>query len=110
MNNLFEKIYPNKKEYEIPIIATHEVFYIDKEMHEAHDALLCIGSKTYVNDKDRIKLSNEHYLKSNNEMAELFNDLPEALENNYNLPLRCSFRPISSKPILPNIMKITITR
>ncbi len=36
-------------------------------------------------------------------MNKLFLDLPEALENNYNLPLRCSFRPISSKPILPNI-------
>ena len=36
-------------------------------------------------------------------MKELYIDLPEALENNYNLPLRCSFRPIPSKPILPNI-------
>ena len=32
-----------------------------------------------------------------------FSDLPEALENNFNLPLRCSFRPVTSKPILPNI-------
>ena len=36
-------------------------------------------------------------------MSELFSDIPEALENNYNLPFRCSFRPVSSKPILPNI-------
>ena len=36
-------------------------------------------------------------------MSELFSDLPEALENNYNFPLRCSFRPLFSKPILPNI-------
>ena len=36
-------------------------------------------------------------------MSELFADLPEALENNYNFPYRCSFRPLSSKPILPNI-------
>ena len=72
-------------------------------MHEAHDALICIGNKTYVNEKSRIKLSNEHYLKDNSEMTELFADLPEALENNYNFPLRCNFRPLFSNPILPNI-------
>ena len=36
-------------------------------------------------------------------MSELFSDLPEALENNYNFPLRCNFRPLFSNPILPNI-------
>jgi DNA polymerase-3 subunit alpha len=90
-------------ELKIPIIATHEVFYIDKDMHEAHDALICIGNKTYVNEKNRIKLSNQHYFKTNSEMTELFADLPEALENNYNFPLRCNFRPLFSNPILPNI-------
>ena len=88
---------------EIPIIATNEVFYLTKDMHEAHDALVCIGNKTYINEKNRIKYSSEHYLKSNNEMSELFSDLPEALENNFNFPYRCSFRPLFSKPILPNI-------
>ncbi len=87
----------------IPIIASHEVFYLDKSMSEAHDVLMCIGSKTYLNEKNRIKLSNQHYLKSDEEMKKIFNDLPEALTNNYNLPLRCSFRPLPSKPILPNI-------
>ncbi len=89
--------------YQIPIIATNEVYYLDKEMHEAHDALLCIGLKTYINDQKRLKLSNNHYFKSTNEMVEIFKDLPEALENNYNLPFRCNFRPITSRPILPNI-------
>ncbi len=93
------------KKYEIPIIATNEVYYLDKEMHEAHDALMCIGQKTYINDQKRLKLTNNHYLKSSSEMSEIFKDLPEALENNYNLPYRCDFRPIPSKPILPNISK-----
>ena len=47
--------------------------------------------------------TDQHYLKTNSEMSELFADLPEALENNYNFPFRCNFRPLSSKPILPNI-------
>jgi len=100
----FEKFNLKKSlELEIPIIATNEVFYLDKEMHEAHDALICIGNKTYVNEKSRIRLSKQHYLKNNSEMTELFADLPEALENNYNFPLRCDFRPLFSSPILPNI-------
>ena len=90
-------------ELEIPLIATNEVFYLKKDMHEAHDALICIKNKTYVSEKNRIKLSDQHYLKTHVEMSKLFSDLPEALENNYNFPLRCSFRPIFSKPILPNI-------
>jgi DNA polymerase III subunit alpha len=90
-------------ELEIPIIATNEVFYLNKDMHEAHDALICIGSKTYVNDKTRVNFTDQHYFKNNSEMSKLFVDLPEALENNYNFPQRCNFRPLFSKPILPNI-------
>ena len=87
----------------IPIIATNEVFYLTTDMHEAHDALTCIGSKTYINEKNRIKYTNQHYLKSDEEMSILFSDLPEALENNFNLPFRCTFKPQFSKPVLPNI-------
>ena len=57
-------------------------------MHEAHDAYLCVGEKTYVNVKDRKKYTNQHYLKTSEEMYQLFNDLPDALENNVNFPFR----------------------
>lgn len=107
-NEINEKEFENfnlniSKKFDLPIIATNEVYYLNQNMFEAHDALMCIGQKNYVNDINRIKLSKEHYFKSPNEMFELFKDLPEALENNYNLPYRCSFKPFSSKPILPNI-------
>ncbi len=91
------------EELDIPIIATNEVFYIEKSMHEAHDALTCIGNKTYISEKNRIKYSNQHYFKSDEEMEKLFYDLPEALENNYNIIFKCNFRPVYSKPVLPNI-------
>ena len=100
----FEKFnFSLSSKLEIPIIATNEVFYSNKDMYEAHDALICIKNKTYINEKNRIKYSNQHYLKNNSEMFELFSDLPEALENNYNFPYRCNFRPSFSKPILPDI-------
>ncbi len=100
----FEKFNLNKSlDLEIPIIATNEVFYLNKDMHEAHDALICIGNKTYVNEKNRIRFSDQHYLKESSEMSDLFADLPEALENNYCFPLRCNFRPLFSNPVLPDI-------
>ena len=91
------------KELNIPIIASHEVYYLDQDLYTAHDALMCIGSKDYINNKNRLKLSRNHYLKNDNEMRQLFFDLPEALENNFNLSTRCSYRPVTSKPLLPNI-------
>ena len=100
----FEKFNLNKSfELKIPLIATNEVFYMHKDMHEAHDALICIKEKTYINEKNRIRYTNHHHFKNDSEMTNLFSDLPEALENNYNFPLRCSFRPFSSQPNLPNI-------
>ena len=96
-------ILQKSNELKIPIIATNEVFYLHQDMHEAHDALTCIGTKTYINEKNRIKYSDQHYFKTDEEMSKLFSDLPEALENNYNLPFRCNFRPVFSKPVLPNI-------
>ena len=54
------------KSSQLPLIATQEVFYLSKEMYEAHDALVCIGEKKFVDDKERFKYSNHHYLKSQN--------------------------------------------
>ena len=72
-------------------------------MHEAHDALLCIGEKTYVDEKNRKKFTEEHYLKNSDEMKQIYNDLPEALENNYLFPHRFSYKPKKSEPVLPSI-------
>tara|TARA_B100000686_G_scaffold181968_1_gene188976 strand:+ start:33 stop:3443 length:3411 start_codon:yes stop_codon:yes gene_type:complete len=107
-NDLNEKEFENfnlnvSNKFDLPIIATNEVYYLDQNMFEAHDALMCIGQKTYVNDSNRLRLTNQHYFKSSDDMIELFKDLPEALENNFTLPYRCTFRPLPSRPILPNI-------
>ena len=103
-----EKNYENyllscSKTLDIPIIATQEVFYLNENMYEAHDALTCIGEKRFIDDNNRFKYSNQHYLKKNKELLELYSDIPEALENNYNFHLRFSFKPKKSKPILPSI-------
>ena len=93
----------NSKNLNIPLIATQDVFYIDEKMYEAHDALRCIGEKNFVDDKNRFKLSDQHFLKKDKELKQLYSDIPEALENNYNFHLRFNFKPKKSKPILPSI-------
>tara|TARA_Y100001970_G_scaffold250005_1_gene321178 strand:- start:10068 stop:13481 length:3414 start_codon:yes stop_codon:yes gene_type:complete len=91
------------KKNNIPLIASQEVFYINQDMYEAHDALLCIGEKTYVDEKNRKKYSKQHYLKNINEIKKLYSDIPEALENNFNFPYRFNFKLKKSPPILPSL-------
>jgi DNA polymerase III subunit alpha len=93
----------SSKTLDIPLIATQEVFYLNNDMYEAHDALTCIGEKNFIDDKGRFKYSNQHYFKKNEDLQKLYSDIPEALENNYNFHLRFNFKPKKSKPILPSI-------
>ena len=90
-------------ENDLPLIASQEVFYLAPSMAEAHDALLCIGEKKFIDDPNRFRYSKQHYFKTKEEVQELYRDIPEALENNYNFPLRFNFKPKKSKPILPSI-------
>lgn len=86
----------------IPLVATNEVFFLDKSMHIAHDALMCIADGTYMTVKERRRVSSEHYLKSSDEMFELFSDIKEAVTNTSIIAKRCSFMPEKKSPILPN--------
>ena len=88
---------------QLPLIASQEIFYLNEDMYEAHDALICIGEKKFVEDKNRFRYNNQHYFKSQEELEKLYSDIPEALENNYNFHLRFNFKPKKSKPILPSI-------
>ena len=89
--------------FELPLIASQEVFYIKEEMAEAHDALICVGEKRFVDETNRRKYKNNHFLRDSIEIENLFSDLPEALENNYNFSKRFNFKPKKTKPILPKI-------
>ena len=107
-NEFQEKNFENyllyvSKLLQLPLIATQEIFYLNEEMYEAHDALICIGEKNFVEDKNRFRYNNHHYFKSQEELEKLYSDIPEALENNYNFHLRFNFKPKKSKPILPSI-------
>jgi DNA polymerase III subunit alpha len=70
------------KELGIPLAATNDTHYINKEDASAHDLLLCIGTNASIHDEKRLKMAGDFfYLKSPEEMAAAFRDIPEALEN-----------------------------
>ena len=85
----------------LPLIASNEPYFAGAGDYEAHDALLCIAEGTVVGDQARRQLSPEHRFKTRAEMALAFADLPEALTNSVEAALRCAYRPLTRKPILP---------
>ncbi|WP_323036755.1 DNA polymerase III subunit alpha [Pararhodobacter sp.] len=87
---------------DLPLVATNDVHFPDAKMYEAHDALLCIKDGAYVDQQaPRRRLTPQHYLKTPEEMAALFADLPEALENTVEIARRCAFAAYKRDPILP---------
>jgi len=87
--------------HELPIVASNEPFFGERDLYEAHDALLCIADGAYVTQDDRRKESPEHHFKSADEMIKLFADLPEAVENTIEIARRCAYYPKKRNPILP---------
>ena len=85
----------------LPLVATNESFFFCGEDFDAHDALMAVASNRLVSHEDRRRLTRDHCLKPQEEMARLFADLPEAIENTIEIARRCSFRPRTRKPILP---------
>ncbi|MBN1176241.1 MAG: DNA polymerase III subunit alpha, partial [Dehalococcoidales bacterium] len=79
------------RELGIPLVATNDTHYINKEDASAHDLLLCIGTNTTIHDEKRMKMAGDtFYLRSPQEMAELFKDIPEALENTDKVAAKCN--------------------
>ena len=87
----------------IPIVATNENYFISKEFHQSHDALMCISQQTYIDSEKRKKVSHECYLKTPNEMNELFSDIPNAIHNTNIIAQKCHFILNEKKPSLPKI-------
>jgi len=86
----------------LPLVATNEPYFIDPDIYEPHDALLAMQEGSYILEKDRRKLTRQHYFKSSEEMVELFKDIPEAVENTIDIAMRCAFKSHKRAPILPN--------
>jgi DNA polymerase-3 subunit alpha len=79
------------KELSVPLVAANDCHYLTREAAPAHDVLLCIQTGKEIDDPNRLRMPNdEFYLKSPDEMKELFADLPEAYGNTIEIAEKCS--------------------
>lgn len=88
----------------IPLVATNDVHYVNKDDAEAQDALLAVQTQKMIADKDRLTMlsSPTFYLRSQEEMIELFKEVPEAIENTSNIRRKCNLEIDLGKWHLPN--------
>jgi DNA polymerase-3 subunit alpha len=86
---------------QVPLVAANECYFAKQDDYAAHDALICIAEGEVLAAQDRRRLTPEHCFKSQAEMAALFADIPEAIENTIEIARRCAYRVTSRAPILP---------
>ncbi|QWT47419.1 DNA polymerase III subunit alpha [Azospira inquinata] len=89
-------------ELDLPLVATHPIQFMDREDFKAHEARVCIAQGYVLGDRRRPRnFTEEQYFKTQGEMAELFADLPEALENTVEIAKRCNVNLVLGKNFLP---------
>ncbi len=87
---------------ELPLVATHPIQFLDADDFKAHEARVCIAEGYVLGDRRRPKtFTEQQYFKTQAEMAELFADLPEALENTLEIAKRCNLTLTLGKNFLP---------
>jgi len=90
------------KELNIPLVATNDVHYLNKEHAVSHEALLCVQTQTVLSDENRMRLQTEEfYFKSPLEMKKLFENYPGAVNNTLEIASRCNLELDFSKIHLP---------
>ena len=85
----------------VKVIATNDVHFVEEEHAEAHDHLICVSTNHFIDDPDRMRYSKQEWLKSPEEMAEVFGDIPEALENTQEIVDKIEVYDIDSGPLMP---------
>ncbi|KXV11265.1 DNA polymerase III subunit alpha [Gluconobacter oxydans] len=97
---------PMADQMNIPLVATNECFFSKSEMHEAHDALLCIAQGRTIAEEDRWHVSPQAWFKTPAEMRAVFHDLPEACDNTLIIAQKCAVAACTRKPLLPICPKV----
>ena len=108
-NGLAEQVVANQnlialsKELDIPLVATNDAHYLKQEDSYNHEILLCIQTGKKMTDEDRMRFeTNEFYVKSKEEMADYFSNVPEAIENTVKIADKCNFEFEFGVTKLPN--------
>ena len=85
----------------LPLVASNDARFHRREEYPAYDVLCCIEQGVLLEQEERRRASEEHYLKTPEEMERLFADVPEAIANSLEIARRCVWRPQGHAPILP---------
>ncbi len=108
-NEVYEnQVFVNKNllelsaETSIKCIATNDVHFINKEDAYAHERLLCISTGTDLNDPSRMRYTHQEWLKTQQEMKDLFHDVPEAIVNTHEVAEKVEHYELNSNPIMPD--------
>jgi DNA polymerase-3 subunit alpha len=90
----------------VPLVAANDCYFATPGMHEAHDALLAIADGRLLSERERRRVTPEHWFKPAPDMRMLFADLPEACDNTLSIARRCSAMMETRKPLLPVSPKV----
>jgi len=88
-------------EFDVPLVATNDVYFATQNLYAAHDALLCIADGAFIGQDERRRVTPEHWFKPAADMRALFADLPEACDHTLDIARRCAFMVKKRDPILP---------
>ena len=101
--HLNQLLYRMHKDLQIEMVVTNDLHYVDAQDAASHDVLLCVQTGKQLDSPKRMKFdSHEYYLKSPEEMARLFPELPEALTNSVRIAEQCNIDPLAYKAQLPD--------
>ena len=89
------------KKHGIKVIATNDVHFVEEDHAEAHDHLVCVSTNHFIDDENRMHYTKQEWLKTPAEMAEIFSDIPEALENTQEIVDKIEIYDIDSGPLMP---------
>ncbi len=89
------------KKYNIKLICTNDVHFVNEEHAEAHDRLICLSTGKDLDDPKRMLYTKQEWMKTREEMNELFADIPEALSNTLEILDKVEYYSIDHPPIMP---------
>ena len=95
------KLVEYARKYNIKLICTNDVHFVDEENAEAHDRLICLSTGKDLDDPTRMLYTKQEWMKTKAEMNQLFEDIPEALSNTLEILDKVEYYSIDHAPIMP---------
>ena len=96
-----QKLIEYARKYDIKLVCTNDVHFVDEENAEAHDRLICLSTGKDLDDPNRMLYTKQEWMKTREEMNEIFADVPEALSNTVDICDQVEFYSIDHAPIMP---------